>query len=647
MMSCYRFNSRPLFIAVILAVMAAMFVFTGCGDSGPKQAEQAITTQTEMNTTVGTRTRDDMPETGVTPNLEPGKVINKEDMPVVDLGHGVSAKMYWGKGSMVAWLTLDPGAHIHEEALPAERLMVVWDGEVEQLIDGKPVTMKAYVHQAGLTNAPHKDFVYLPKGAKSVLTAGPDGATIMELYSPVRADYIEKAGGEVPDSIIEGSYGVTPNFPAGKVMNLYDLQFTSFGTDRTANSKIIWGEGFQASFLSVDEDRVSKAHNHPEEQLMLVLGGQVDQTINDVTTSLTEGDVVYLPKDMVHQATYSNLGAEIIDIFWPPRVDFIEKTEATCAKYNEFIPADSKPVLVHDGETQEPKLRFSEGPAWMNGELFFSNMWFDDGWAGGSPAKSNLIRLNKDGSLTVISEGMQTNGIMPSGNGTLIVCDMFGHRVIEMDREGKVLNILAENLVDGTRIDGPNDLVIDAKGGIYITDPQFLPGVDKVQAGKQVYYRKPNGDLIVVLEVGDMGQPNGIVLSPDGKNVYISNTRNQPFGYWQAKGDVNEDGTISNLTEWVKLLAPPFARQQAPDKKIWYSGGDGMTMDTEGNVYIAGRMGVQIFTPDGDYIGHINTEVPPISCVFGGPDNDTIYMTCATQIWKIKTNKKGITYPLQ
>ena len=47
-----------------------------------------------------------------------------------------------------------------------------------------------------------------------------------------------------------------------------------------------------------------------------------------------------------------------------------------------------------------------------------------------------------------------------------------------------------------TRIDGPNDLVIDAKGGMYITDPQFLPGVDKVQAGKQVYYRKPNGELI-------------------------------------------------------------------------------------------------------------------------------------------------------
>ncbi len=647
MMNCNHRTAPSLFFACVIAVTAAMLVFAGCGDSGQQQSQQEITTQTEMNTSINARTRDDMPETGITSNLEPGKAVNKDDLPAVEITSGVSAKMYWGKGNLVAWVTLEPGAAISEETLPAERLMVVWDGQVDQLIDGTPVTMKGYVHNAGLTSAPHKDFVYLPKGAKSSVKAGPDGATILELYCPVRADYIEKAGRDAPASIKTGSYNVTPNFPAGKVMNLHDLQFTSFGADRTANSRIVWGEGFQASFLSVDENRVSNAHNHPEEQLMLVLGGSVDQTIDDVTTTLTEGDIVYLPTNMVHQATYGNLGAEIIDIFWPPRVDFVEKTKVSYDKFHEFIPEGENPVLVHDGETKEPKLRFTEGPSWMNGELFFSNMWFDDGFAGGSPAKSNLIRMNRDGSLTVISSGMQTNGTMPSGNGTLIVCDMFGHRVLEMDREGNILDVIADKLVDGTRIDGPNDLVIDAKGGMYITDPQFLPGVDKVQAGKQVYYRKPDGDLIVVAEPGEMGQANGVLLSPDGKNIYFSNTRNQPFGYWQIKGDVNPDGTISNLRKWAKPHIPPFARQQDPDSKIWYSGADGMTMDTEGNVYIATRMGLQIFTPDGEYVGIVNTEVPPISCVFGGPDNDTIYMTCATQIWKIKTNKKGITYPLK
>ena len=624
----------------MLALGLALVLIAGCG------GEQADQTPGELNTKIDARTRDDIPETGITSNLTPGAATKKESLPSISIADGVTAKIAWGTGAMMAWLTLEPGAAIPEETLTSERLMVVWEGAVDQLINGSYTTMRAYVHNAVLTSAPHKDLVYLPAGTKNGMKAGPDGATILEIYSPVRSDYLTKAGGTAPAAGKTGSYGVAPNFPTGKIINLYDVQFTSFDDSRTANSRVVWGERLQASFLSVDESRVSKAHNHPEEQLMLVIGGRVDQTIDGVTAALTDGDMVYLPGGMVHQATYSEYGAEVIDLFWPPRVDFIQKTEAAWDTFHEFIPEGAMPELIHDGETTEPRLRFTEGPAWMDGELFFSNMWFDDGWAGGSPAKSMLIRVNRDGTLKVVSTGMQTNGIMPSGTGTLIVCDMFGHRVIEMDRDGKVLDVLAEE-VNGMRIDGPNDLVIDAKGGMYITDPQFLPGVDKVHPGKQVYYRTPEGEMTIVVKAGDIGQPNGILLSPCGKFIYISTTRNLPYGYWQVRADVNPDGTLTNFIEWAKVHVPASSRQQEPDAKIYYSGADGMTIDTEGNVYIATRMGLQIFTPDGDYVGMVHTEVPPISAVFGGPNMDEIYMTCATQIWKIKTNKTGLQYPLK
>jgi sugar lactone lactonase YvrE len=63
---------------------------------------------------------------------------------------------------------------------------------------------------------------------------------------------------------------------------------------------------------------------------------------------------------------------------------------------------------------------------------------------------------------------------------------MFGHRVVELDPvNGRVIRVLLDR-INGRPIDGPNDLVMDAQGGIYVTDPQFTPDEQKSQPGKQV-----------------------------------------------------------------------------------------------------------------------------------------------------------------
>ena len=74
---------------------------------------------------------------------------------------------------------------------------------------------------------------------------------------------------------------------------------------------------------------------------------------------------------------------------------------------------------------------------------------------------------------------MQSNGTIAARNGNLLVCDMFGHRVVEVDpATGRVVRVVLDK-VNGKPIDGPNDLVMDAKGGLYITDPQFTPDADR------------------------------------------------------------------------------------------------------------------------------------------------------------------------
>ena len=583
----------------------------------------------------------DLPDTKITPSLQPGEIANRDNLPPVEIAPGVTGKMYWGQGVLVSWTTLAPGAEIPRETLENERLMVVWDGTVEQLVNGEFATMWSGQKVTDWSSTPHRDFVYLANGAANAVRAGDEGATILEVYWPVRLDYVQKAGGNVPSNMNDGGYATAPAFPPNQVLNYYDIQFTPFEADRTANTRLINGNGFQCSFLSISPGRVSPYHAHPEEQLMIVLRGFVDETVMDQETRMKPGDICYLPSNMVHRGVYGDVGCDIIDIFWPPRPDFIEKQNAALDRYHEFIPEDAVVELVHDGETMEPRLNFTEGPAWMDGALYFSNMWFAADWSAGDPSRCNTIRMDADGTMRAIASGMQTNGIMPLGNGNLAVCDMFGHRIIEMTPQGRVVRTLASQW-NGTRLDGPNDLVIDAKGGIYFTDPQFTPGLEFAQPGKQVFYRKPSGEVIRLIEPGVFGQPNGILLSPDGETLYIDNTRNMPVGEYLAAYDVNDDGTIANQRLVCKLMLPP----EVVDQGGVASGADGMTIDSEGNLYIATAMGLQIVDKDGIFVGIVNFPIRPVSACFGGVNNDTIYCTCNTRIYSIMTNKKGLIYPL-
>ncbi len=636
-MTC-KYSRSNGFIVSALMVTVSMMLTHGCSrePSWKKLNDKVIA---EKNVTI--RTRDDIIETNVVPSMEPGQIVNKNNLPGVELAPGVNGKMYWGKGVLVNWATMEPGAEISRETLPGERLMIVWSGSVDQLINGTFVTMRQYNTVTNWSSTPHKDFVYLQKGAENAVKAGAEGAEILEIYWPVRLDYVEKAGGEAPSNRTVGSYSATPSIPPNKVLNFYDVQFTDI-SETTANARLISGKGFQCSFLTVDPGRVSSFHNHPEEQLMIVLRNQSLETVMDKITTMKTGDILYLPGDMVHRGEYDAKGCEILDVFWPPRPDFLEKMNGHLAKFHAIIPEDARVELVHNGEETEPLFTFTEGPAWHDGRLFFSNMWFAADWSAGNPKASNLIRIERDGTFTIINRNMQTNGLMPLGNGNLAVCDMFGHRLLEMTPNGRVVRTIASKY-NGIAFDGPNDLVIDAKGGIYITDPQFTPGLEKTQPGKQVYYRKPNGEIIRIIEPGEMGQPNGILLSPDGKTCYISNTRSMPYGNYVLAADVNEDGTLSNKRKFAKLFIPPGIYEQEEVT----SGADGMTIDVNGNIYVATMEGLQIFDPNGEFIGIVHFPIRPVSAVFGDDDMQTIYCTCEKRVYKIRTNVKGLEYPLK
>ncbi|MCB0648588.1 MAG: SMP-30/gluconolactonase/LRE family protein [Saprospiraceae bacterium] len=597
----------------------------------------------EHNLTV--REIPNLPESSVASRFDAMHVNDLEKVEDITLYPGVSGDIFWGRGTMAATLQLEANAEIPEETLAGDHFVFVQEGSVMQLVNGEMVELmgKKREEPDGTHSAtPVTHFVYLQKGSKNALKAGPEGAKILTISSPLRLDYLTKAGVEsLPETMADVPEPMSPNVSPNKPYNLYDIQLTELA--KGAYSRLVSGTNTQMSFISMAPGSEFPHHIHPEEQMMFALRGECEEILLDGTQTMNPQSVVVIPGNMVHGAKMGEVGCDALDIFWPARKDYLEKEEAALKAYHDIIPKDAKVKLLVDGTVSKPSLTFSEGPKWMNGKVYFSNMYFDQSW-NGDPKKSTTVELSPDGTYKNISTGLQTNGLYPYKNGNLVVCDMMGHRVVEMTPQGKVVNVLADSY-EGKSLDGPNDVITDAKGGIYFTDPQFTLEAEKFQPGRAVYYLSPEGKLTRLLEPNAFAMPNGIILSPDGKTLYINNTYDNESWYpvdsdkdnfiWAY--DVNEDGTISNGRKFAEL----FLTANVLDRKGKSTSADGMAIDTDGNLYVATYYGVQIFNKEGKYVGMINLPHFPVSLCFGGDDMKTLYMVSYSWVYTIDTNKKG------
>jgi len=642
---------------IVLAAVGLLILAAACAEKPAWTAKNARLIAAQN---LPVRTRADVPAVRLKPSLADGAVTPIASVPETILAPGVKASLYWGKGDLVAWLHLDPGASTPEETLPAERIMVVMNGTIDQLLDGTYVPMRAVARETPdgtHGGTPKNEFVYLEKGARNAVKAGPAGAEIVEVYWPPRPDYLAKAGAkDIPAKFPEPAFPVAPTVKPGVVGDLQDIQFTELQPG--ANSRLISGHGAQLSFLRMSPGMSFAAHLHPEEQLMIVLRGSIDEIILDAKATMTKGGLLYLPATMVHGGQVGDKGCDVLDVFFPPRPDYDAKRAAREAGFRAVIPADAKVELVIDGATTKPGLVFTEGPKWLDGKLYFSSMGFDAAW-NGDLKKSATVVMAPDGTYRDIQTGMLTNGLMPLTDGNLAVCDMFGHRLIEMTTAGKVVRVLASSY-GGKPLDGPNDVVADSRGGLYFTDPQFTPEKTKSQPGRCVYYLTPKGKLTRVIEPNVFAMPNGLVLTPNGRTLLVNNTYDNET-FWNVDTDkdnfiwaydVNPDGpggetpglsgeTLAGPRKFCELMLTP----EVLDRGGRTTSADGMTIDSLGNIYVATYLGLQIFNAKGEFVGVVNTPTFPVSVCFGGADMKTLYMTSFNKVYSIRTNVAGFKYP--
>ncbi|WP_421943000.1 SMP-30/gluconolactonase/LRE family protein [Pedobacter sp.] len=233
-----------------------------------------------------------------------------------------------------------------------------------------------------------------------------------------------------------------------------------------------------------------------------------------------------------------------------------------------------------------------------------------------------IWKYDVEGKLSLYMEKSgRANGTYFDQNGNLIVCADENNQIWSIDKNKKVKVLFSD--FEGRKVNGPNDLWIDAKGGIYFTDPYYQRNYWTRKAseinGERIYFI-PKGSKKAIVAADGLVRPNGIVGTPDGKFLYVAD-RVADVTY---KYQINSNGTLSNRELILK------------------QGSDGMTLDSDGNIYITGK-GVDIYKPTGEKIGHIN--VPENWCgniCFGGKNRNILFITASKSLYSIVTTAIGV-----
>jgi len=126
-----------------------------------------------------------------------------------------------------------------------------------------------------------------------------------------------------------------------------------------------------------------------------------------------------------------------------------------------------------------------------------------------------------------------------------------------------------------------------------------------------------------------LAAPNGVALSPDGSRLYIAPSQQAEMLVY----DVDGPGTISNGRTFCRLAQP-----EGKDN----TGGDGMAVDVDGNLYFTSNLGVQIFSPQGEALGMVKFPQQPANVTFGGAERKTMYVTARTGLYKVQMPIAGL-----
>ncbi|PBC98251.1 gluconolactonase [Streptomyces sp. Ag82_O1-15] len=276
---------------------------------------------------------------------------------------------------------------------------------------------------------------------------------------------------------------------------------------------------------------------------------------------------------------------------------------------------DGRLEVLHDGS------RWAEGPlyvpAWR--QLIWSDIPND-----------RILRWDEPtGTVGVLrTPAGNSNGNTLDREGRLISCEQGNRRVTRTEHDGSV-TVLADRY-DGKRLNSPNDAVVRSDGSVWFSDPDFgiLSDYEGHRAESEIgachVYRLDPGTGEVRLAADGFDGPNGVVFSPDERQLYVSDSRAARIRVF----DVRDDGTLTD------------GRTFAEAKNGVHF--DNIRFDDEGRLWAAALDdGVHCYDPDGTLIGRLLVPERVSNITFGGPKNNRLFITASTSLYALMMSVTG------
>jgi gluconolactonase len=275
--------------------------------------------------------------------------------------------------------------------------------------------------------------------------------------------------------------------------------------------------------------------------------------------------------------------------------------------------ADSANLIAPGAALQRvsDQFSFTEGPAVdKDGNVYFTDQ-----------PNNKIWHYSTDGKLSLFMDNAgRSNGMYFDKAGNLISCADANNELWSISPDKKVTVLMSG--YQGKRLNGPNDVWVDANENCYFTDPFYKrdywthsgPEVD----GQNLFFL-PKGKKDPILVDGNYKRPNGIIGTPDGKTLYVADIGDSKTYKYQ----INGDGSLSNRQLFTN------------------QGSDGMTLDEKGNVYLTGK-GVMVYNPAGELIQTIPVpEGWTGNICFAGKDRKTLFITASKSVYTLNMQVAG------
>jgi gluconolactonase len=293
-------------------------------------------------------------------------------------------------------------------------------------------------------------------------------------------------------------------------------------------------------------------------------------------------------------------------------------------EFDKLVPPKAKMDVLSSGH------EWTEGPVWVSGQ---SSLLFSD------IPRNSIYRIKcgkvdvfmhpsgYTGQPTFTGKEPGTNGLALDAEGRLVMCCHGDRCVARIEKDG-ARTVLADRY-DGKRFNSPNDLAYHKNGDLYFTDPPYgLPDRSAQELDFCGIYRLSQDGKVTLL-YDKMTRPNGIAFSPDCKTLYVAQS-DPKAAIWNAF-PVKSDGTLGqpkllfDATKWVA------SRPGLPD---------GLKVDVHGNLWATGPGGVLVLTPQGKYLGRLNTGERTANCAFG-EDGSTLFICADMYLLRVRLTTKA------